>query len=112
MALSLIDPHEILKAVTGSYSNTTISTVNDQVVRMSVMQKAYPWHRHPNSDELFIGVQGVLVIEFERHLVELTAGQLLLVPRNVLHRTFPKGDQSVNLTIESKDMQTEFDERD
>lgn len=91
------------------YFNTVMGRVNDHVVRVSVMTSAYPWHSHPNSDETFIGVEGVVVIETLEGVVELTPGSCVTVPRNVVHRTRPKGERSVNLTVERGDLETVFE---
>jgi mannose-6-phosphate isomerase-like protein (cupin superfamily) len=90
----------------GPYFNTAVGVVNDHVVRVSVMTSAYPWHFHPNSDETFIGVEGVVIIETADGEVELAPGNSVTVPRNVVHRTRPKGERSVNLTVERGDMET------
>ena len=91
-----------------AYFNTVVGVVNDHVVRVSVMTSAYPWHSHPNSDETFIGVEGVVIIETGEGEMELTPGSSVTVPRNVVHRTRPKGERSVNLTVERGDMETVF----
>jgi mannose-6-phosphate isomerase-like protein (cupin superfamily) len=84
-----------------SYDNHPIATVNDHVVRISVMTQPYPWHLHPNSDEAFLVIEGRLNIEFEHGMLELGPGQMLTIPRGVPHRTRPVGDRSVNLTFEA-----------
>lgn len=90
------------------YFNTILSRVNDHVVRMSVMTSPYPWHSHPNSDETFIGVEGIVLIETAEGILELTPGSSITIPRNVVHRTQPKGARSVNLTVEHADLQTVY----
>lgn len=90
------------------YLNAIISHVNDHVVRMSVMTSPYPWHLHPNSDETFIGVEGVVLIETPDGVLELTPGSSITIPRNMAHRTRPQGSRSVNLTVERADMLTDL----
>lgn len=70
------------------------------------MTQPYYWHYHPNSDETFLELEGVLIIEVEDQTIELSPGQLFTVPTNVLHRTKPKGSRSVNLSFELAAMQT------
>jgi mannose-6-phosphate isomerase-like protein (cupin superfamily) len=69
------------------YDSHPIVEVNDHVVRISTMTEPYPWHVHPNSDEIFLVIEGRLSIEFENGSRELDPGQLLTVPRGVRHRT-------------------------
>lgn len=88
------------------YLNTVIGNVNDHVVRMSIMTEPYPWHYHPNSDETFIGVEGVIIIETKDGLIELTPGTTVTIPRGIAHCTRPKDKQSINLTVERADLQT------
>lgn len=88
------------------YFNQVLTSVNNQVVRVSVMTHPYFWHLHPNSDETFLVIEGSIFIDLEDKTIELLPGQLFTIPRNVKHRTRPAGDRSVNLTIESADLQT------
>ena len=85
---------------TVEYENHVLANVNDHVVRISVMTQPYHWHLQPNSDEIFLVVEGGLIIEFEHGELQLSSGQMARVPRGVLHRTRPLGHWSVNLTFE------------
>ncbi len=107
--LTPLDPLRISQEVTETYDNRRIASVNDHEIRMSVMTSGFPWHRHPDSDETFYGIDGELIIEFAYHQVVLKPGELLTVPRGVLHRTRPAGERSVNLTFEKLGAETVFD---
>ena len=102
----MIDVAQRAKGLSGEYENVVLNKFNDNVVRMSRMEKAYFWHFHPNSDEMFLGVEGVLVLELENQRIELGPGQVFTVARGVRHRTLPKGSYCVNLTFERLDMET------
>ena len=106
-----IEPRALSSAISEAYHNRQLAAVNDHEVRMSVMTGGFEWHHHPDSDETFIGVDGQLVIEFKAGEVVLGPGQMLTVPRGVVHRTRPLGDRSVNLTFERRDAQTVFEPR-
>ncbi|SDH16773.1 cupin domain-containing protein [Mucilaginibacter gossypii] len=108
MRMQLIDPLSLSAANSSPYLNTAISELNDHVVRMGVMTAPYPWHYHPNSDETFIGSEGVVIIETQNQIFELSPGMVLTIPKGVPHCTRPKGERSVNLTIERSDMETVF----
>lgn len=88
------------------YKNIPLSLVNNHVVKLSVMTEPFYWHYHPDSDETFLVMEGILCIDLEDRTIELRAGQLFTVPANVKHRTWPKEGRSVNLTFEHFDMQT------
>ncbi|MBK0378419.1 cupin domain-containing protein [Mucilaginibacter segetis] len=92
--------------VTEHYANFALSEVNDHVVRMGVMTEDFYWHYHPNSDETFLVVEGTLLLDTDGQTLELQPGQMITVPKNIPHRTRPKGGRSVNITIELTAMQT------
>ena len=106
----LVDPPALSRAVTNAYRNVSLGDVNDHEIRMSVMTEQFRWHRHPNSDETFLGVDGELVIEFCDREIIVRAGQLVTVPAGVLHRTRPAGKRWVNLTFERVGAETVFEE--
>jgi mannose-6-phosphate isomerase-like protein (cupin superfamily) len=105
-ATQMIDLMQLAKGLSGEYENVVLSKFNDHVVRMSRMEKAYFWHFHPNTDEMFLGVEGVLVVEMENQRIELGPGQVFTIARGIRHRTLPAGSYSVNLTFERLDMET------
>ena len=107
--LTPLDALRISQGITGIYDNRRIASVNDHEIRMSVMTSGFPWHRHPDSDETFYAIDGDLIIEFAHHQMVLKPGELLTVPKGVLHRTRPGGKRSVNLTFEKLGAETAFE---
>ena len=107
---ALVDPLELSRAVREAYRNDSLGEVNDHEIRMSVMTEQFRWHRHPDSDETFFGVDGQLVIEFPDREVVVNPGQFVTVPAGTLHRTRPAGARSVNLTFERAGAITVFEE--
>lgn len=107
---SIIDPLLLSKDVTDAYRNVSLGEVNDHEIRMSVMTEQFRWHRHPDSDETFYGVDGELIIEFTDREVVVRPGQFVTVPAGTVHRTRPAGERSVNLTFERVGAVTIFED--
>ena len=103
---TIVNYAAIIAANTESYKNVPLTDVNDHVIRLSIMTEPFYWHRHPNSDETFLSVEGTLLIDLDNETIELSPGQLYTVPKNANHRTRPKGPRSVNLTFELKEIET------
>ena len=104
--LNFVDLMQRARELSGKYENVVIAQINDHVVRMSLMTEPYFWHYHPNSDETFIGVEGVVILELMDQRVELGPGQMFTVPKGMKHRTAPAGGRSINLTIEHAEIAT------
>jgi mannose-6-phosphate isomerase-like protein (cupin superfamily) len=86
-SLTLIDiPGEI--AAHEPWFNQTLTTVNDSVVRLGVLEGDFHWHKHDEQDEFFLVLEGRLLIDLEdRETVALARHQGYTVPRGVVHRT-------------------------
>jgi mannose-6-phosphate isomerase-like protein (cupin superfamily) len=68
--------------------NQTLTSVNDAVVRLGVIEGDFHWHKHDDTDEFFLVLDGELLIDLEdRETVTLTPQQGFTVPRGVVHRT-------------------------
>ena len=86
-SLELVDVPALAAAVTDRWYNQTLCRVNDSVVRLGVVQGEYHWHKHDEEDEFFYVVDGRLLIDLQDRTVELAAGQGLVMPKTVVHRT-------------------------
>jgi mannose-6-phosphate isomerase-like protein (cupin superfamily) len=68
--------------------NQTLTTVNDSVVRLGVIEGEFHWHKHDEEDEFFLVLEGELVIDVEgSSSVKLGPHQGYTVPKGVLHKT-------------------------
>jgi mannose-6-phosphate isomerase-like protein (cupin superfamily) len=68
--------------------NQTLTTVNDSVVRLGVIEGDFHWHKHDDEDEFFLVLEGELVLEIEgADTVRLKPQQGYTVPRGVMHKT-------------------------
>ena len=63
-----------------------IARYNDNEVRLVKTLGEWVWHKHDETDELFIILEGEFDMEFRSHTVTVRPGELLIVPRGVEHR--------------------------
>lgn len=98
--LALIDlPAEI--AAHEPWFNQTLTTVNDAVVRLGILEGDFHWHKHDDQDEFFLVLDGELLIDLEdRETVALGYHQGYTVPKGVQHRTRAPG-RTVVLMVEA-----------
>lgn len=68
--------------------NQTLTSVNDAVVRLGVIEGDFHRQMHDEEDEFFLVFEGELVIDVEgSETVRLHPHQGYTVPRGVLHKT-------------------------
>jgi mannose-6-phosphate isomerase-like protein (cupin superfamily) len=81
--------------------NQTLTSVNDAVVRLGVIEGDFHWHKHDEEDEFFLVLEGELVIELEgADPVRLRPHQGFTVPKGVTHKTSAP-ERSVIVMVES-----------
>ena len=75
-----------IKEIKEPWSPVEIARVNDQVIRMALLDGEYHWHKHTNEDELFFVYKGNVVIQIKDHPdVTLREGEMVVIPRGVEH---------------------------
>ncbi len=90
------------------YKNIEIAECNDSCLRMSINHGVYDWHKHDNSDELFLVIEGQLFIDVNvSDSYCLNPFEYLIIPKGIVHRT-RSNQRTVNLTFEKADLRTEF----
>jgi mannose-6-phosphate isomerase-like protein (cupin superfamily) len=63
-----------------------VAELNGQHVKLVRLVGEFVWHHHEVEDEMFLVVEGSLVMEFRTHQVTVGAGEFIVVPRGVEHR--------------------------
>ena len=59
--------------------------VNDSYVKLVKLKGEFVWHHHENEDELFLVVNGRLLMRFRDREVWVEPGEFIIVPRGVEH---------------------------
>lgn len=66
-----------------------ITALNDYHVKLAKVEGRFPWHKHAETDELFLVVKGKLSIDTRgeggEETIELHEGELYVVPKGVEH---------------------------
>jgi mannose-6-phosphate isomerase-like protein (cupin superfamily) len=76
-----------LAAFTEQWRPKVVAALNGQEVKVVKVCGIFPWHRHDQCQEMFLVWKGVFRVEFRDRIVSMKAGDYLVVPRGVEHRT-------------------------
>jgi mannose-6-phosphate isomerase-like protein (cupin superfamily) len=74
-----------------------VAALNGQEVKIVKVQGTFPWHHHEAEDEFFLVWKGCFRVEFRDRVVELQAGEGVVVPRGVEHRTAADAEAEILL---------------
>jgi mannose-6-phosphate isomerase-like protein (cupin superfamily) len=91
--------------------------MNDYQFKLVKVEGEFVWHNHPDTDEVFIVIEGELNIELRDGVVSLSSGELFVIPKGIEHKPVankeckimiiePKGvvntgDETTNLTAQN-----------
>tara|TARA_X000000368_G_C23036844_1_gene714932 strand:+ start:1525 stop:1884 length:360 start_codon:yes stop_codon:yes gene_type:complete len=81
-----INLKEKLSEFSEHWSPKVIAEMNDYQFKLVKIQGEFVWHNHDDTDETFIVIEGEMKIEFENEIVELSEGDMFVVPKGVIHK--------------------------
>ena len=83
------------------WSPKVIMEMNDYQFKLVKIENDFTWHKHDDTDETFFVIEGKIGIEFEDETIELSAGEMIVVPKGKKHKPFAEEEAKIML-IEPK----------
>lgn len=79
------------------WSPKIIARMNDYHFKLVKLQGDFVWHRHVDTDEVFLVIQGSMQIDFRDGSVELRTGEMCVVPKGIEHKPWAEKECHVLL---------------
>ena len=71
---------------TGDYAVRLVAKMNNYDLKIVKFKGDFVWHRHIETDETFIVMEGTLVMNFRDRKVDVGAGEMIVIPKGVEHK--------------------------
>jgi mannose-6-phosphate isomerase-like protein (cupin superfamily) len=97
MEYTSINLQEKLAKFTDLWSPKVIAEMNDYQFKLVKVQGDFVWHKHEDTDEVFMVLEGHLTIEFRNGEVKLNQGEMFVIPRNVEHKSYAESECKIML---------------
>jgi mannose-6-phosphate isomerase-like protein (cupin superfamily) len=88
---------EKFAAIEDQWNPRVIGELNGQHVKIVKLSGPFVWHHHDEEDELFLVHRGSFRMEFRDRTIELSPGDIVIVPRGVEHR--PVADEEAEVLL-------------
>ncbi len=94
-----------------------VAELNGQQVKLARLKGEFVMHQHADEDEMFLVLEGNLVMEYQdRPPQQIRAGELIVIPRGTLHKPVAGEEVKVMLfepasTLNTGDMESELTRR-
>ncbi|MBT3442398.1 MAG: cupin domain-containing protein [Flavobacteriaceae bacterium] len=79
------------------WSPKVIAEINNYQFKITKLKGDFQWHSHKDTDEAFIIVEGNLRIDFRDGFVNLSKGEMYVVPKGVEHKPYAKNEAKIML---------------
>ena len=76
---------EKLEQFTDYWSPRTVAQLNNLDIMVVKVKDEFVWHKHDDTDDLFLVLKGSLTIQLRDHDVDLNEGEMFIVPKGVEH---------------------------
>ena len=87
-----INLKEKLEKFTDRWSPKIIAAMNDYQFKLVKIQGEFVWHKHDETDEVFIVLDGEMSIAFRDGTVHLNQGEMVVVPKGEEHMPVAKDE--------------------
>lgn len=91
------------------WSPKVIAEMNDYQFKVVKIQGEFVWHNHTDTDETFVVLEGSLRIDFIDGSVNLSEGEMYVVPKDTEHKPYAEHEAKV-LLIEPRGVVNTGDE--
>jgi len=70
------------------WSPKVIAELNDYQFKLVKIKGQFTWHKHKETDEVFLVIEGSMGIEFKDNTVTLKEGEMIVVKKGEQHKPF------------------------
>ena len=96
-AMDVVNLAAKLAQIAEPWTPRIIGELNGQHVKLARLHGEFVWHHHENEDELFLVLRGRMTMRLRDREVELSEGELFIVPRGVEH--LPVGEPEAEVLV-------------
>ena len=76
---------EKLNLFNDHWSPKIVGEINDSHVKLVKLSGEFVWHHHEEEDEMFLVIEGKLLIKFTDRDIWLDKGEFIIIPKGVEH---------------------------
>lgn len=90
-----------------------VGALNGQHVKLVKIKDEFVMHQHENEDELFMVIEGKLLMELDEETLEINSGEFVIIPKQTNHKPIAVGEVKLLLfepesTLNTGNIENEF----
>lgn len=97
MDITAINFEEKFRKIKEQHSYKVVAQMNNYHFKLVRMQREFIWHKHSDTDEVFMVIDGNLQINLRGKTVTLKKGEMVVIPKGVEHKPSCKEESKILL---------------
>ncbi len=97
MGIEVINFEEKFAKFNELFSPKIIAQMNDYHFKLTRTFGDFVWHKHPETDETFIVINGKLQIDLRDKSLHLKPGDMVVIPKGVEHKPYAREECKILL---------------
>jgi len=86
MDISVINLEEKSRKIKELHAYKLVARMNDYHFKLVKAKREFIWHRHAETDEVFMVIEGHLRIDLRDKTLNLKKGEMVVIPKGVDHK--------------------------
>jgi len=86
MDISVVNLAEKADKIKELHSYKIVAQMNDYYFKLGKHRRDFIWHKHPETDEVFMVIEGNLRIDLRDKTLNLAKGDMVVIPKGVEHK--------------------------
>lgn len=97
MEIKTVNLKEKFDSFTEYWNPKIVGELNGQLVKVAKFKDEFVMHKHDNEDEMFLVMEGKLLMELDDKTLEINAGEFVVIPKGTNHKPVAVGEVKVML---------------
>lgn len=97
MKIETINLKNKFDSFTDYWSPKIVGELNGQLVKVAKFKDEFIMHQHENEDEMFLVIEGKLLMELDNKTLKINSGEFVVIPKKTNHRPIAIGEVKVLL---------------
>ncbi len=95
--LEKVNLKEKFKKFNEHWNPKIVGELNDSYVKLAKFKGDFHWHQHEHEDEMFLVIEGKLLIKLRDKDIHLNEGEFVIIPKGVEH--CPIADEEAHVLL-------------
>lgn len=113
MEIKTVNLKEKFDSFTEYWNPKIVGELNGQLVKVVKLKDEFVMHKHDDEDEMFLVIEGKLLMELDNKTLEINAGEFVVIPKGTNHKPIAVGEVKVllfepNTTLNTGDTENDF----